>query len=262
MTTAGKNTYKMLSPFIKGIPAPGFLSGLFQAPAANFHNQKKVHIDKSIEAEEVAFPVDDVTSNYHMNNSKDRDEVEVAPPVYKEGEAVSIDDLYDRQTGMSPYESNDFQRNGVALALVAGERLQRKIRRGLEIQASQVLTTGALSLVDDTGAVKFALDYNMDTDLFPTVSVPWSTTASADPIGDMYSLCGVMRDGGNDATWSIMAGESFEAAMAITSFKERFTAVNANVGALNPMSNPGTRGGNLRGNLQVGDSTNTPIPGL
>jgi len=256
MTSPQRDTYKMLRPFVKGIEAPMFLSGFFQADGVDaFHNQKKIQIDKEQEAERVAIPVDSVTSNYNFNNSNDRDEMEVTPPVYKEGEKVSTEDLYDRATGVDPYKNNDFQRNGSRLAFKAAVRLRRKVRRALELQASQILTTGELDLIDDSGATKYALDYNMSSSLFPTASVAWSTAATAVPLDDIGGLCQVIRLGGNDAKIAIMSAESFEAAMAVTAFEKRFTAVNANVGALQDMRNPGTRNGNFRGRLQVYDWT-------
>jgi hypothetical protein len=254
MTTAQQNTYQMLRAYVQGIKAPGFLSGLFQAPPENFHNQKQVQIDLSLEAENVATPVDTVGSEYNKNNSSTHQELEVTPPIYKESEVIPIDELYNRQVGANPYQDNDVQVNGVRLALKAAERLANKVGRALELQASQILTSSSgLSLIDDSGAVKYALNYNLSGTLFPTAATPWSSSGTAAPIDDLMALCVVIRGGGNDPTWCIMDGYSLEAAMKVTSFKERFTPIGANfAGALNPMSNPGSTGGNYRGSLQVG----------
>jgi len=256
MSTAQNQTYQMIEAFVKNMKAPGFLSGLFQIGPDSFHNQKRVHVDTSLEAETVAVPVADISSSYNNNTSLTKQEVEVIPPVFKEAETISVGDLYDRQVGMNPYEDNEPQVNGVRLALKAADRLMNKLGRALELQAAQILTrsTGIAS-IDSTGATVFALNYNLAAALFPTASTPWSTSGTADPITDLGNLCAVIRGGGNDPMMVVMDGDSFEAAMNITSFKERFTAANVNVGALNDMGNPGTTGGNFRGRLQVGHWT-------
>jgi hypothetical protein len=244
-----KNTVKMLKAFEKKTKPPLFLSSFFKTDADSFHNQKKVEVDTKPVDEEVALPVSGVGSNYNHNNTENYSNTEVTPAVFKEDEQIPAADLMDRTMGDDPFKDVNFNLNGSRKALEIGNKLQNKIIRARELQAAQILTTGEIA---SSGGFS-GIDYNVASTLFPTASVPWTTIATADPVGDLLSLAGVIRKGGTDAKRIIMDGDSFEAMMAVTTVAARFNSVDAKLGAINPIIGGGTGDGFLRGWISVGN---------
>lgn len=251
---ADKNTIAKVRSYKQSLPATQFLTGFFQAPAENFHNSKEIEWDIDRDDEEIAVPVLGVGDGYRHNKTGDYDTKSTLPPAYKEKEVKNAFDLMDRQYGSTPYDSVNFQRNAVKLALTSATKLRKKIVRALELQAAQIFTTGALSLVDDTGAVVYSLSFAPKATHFPTVSIEWSNSGTAVPVTDIENLCEVIRDdSGEDAKRVLLSSKAFEEAMETTQFKNRFDNRRINLGAINPMQGQGgTRGGNYRGTVDVG----------
>jgi hypothetical protein len=252
---ADKTTIKKVRSYMQNLPASNFLLGMFQAPAENFHNSKKIEWDIDRDSEDIAVPVQNVSDGYRQNQTGDYDTKEALPPSYKEEEVKNNFDLYDRAAGSSTYDSVDFQRNATNLALKSAEKLRKKVVRAEELQASQILTTGELNLTDAAGESVYALSFKPKATHFPTVGTLWAANpTTATPISDIDGLCEVNRDdSGEDSKRVVMSAAAFEAAMATTQFQNRFDNRRVDLGAINPMPGQGgTRGGNYRGTIDVG----------
>src|SRR5690606_3217177 len=89
-------------------------------------------------------------------------------------------------------------------------RLERKIRRAIELMASQVLQTAELTLIDNTGASLYTLDFQGKATHFPTVSVSWSAgkAGGAVPLLDVANLAQVVRRDGKRRPMQLVFGKT------------------------------------------------------
>jgi hypothetical protein len=194
-----KTTKRLIAPFLQMAMAPMFLSGFFKSPPQNYHTSETVEIDIQRDGEDVAIAITDVSTGQRYNDGAEKySNKEFKPPIFDEVATVSAFELLGRDAGENPFEANpDFQAKGILRAYRKFEKLQNKIRRAIEQMASQVLTTGILSLVDKNGNVVYTLNFAPKASHFPTVSTAWHPAGSAgDPLGDLGALAAVIRTDG------------------------------------------------------------------
>jgi len=242
----------MLAAYDEELSAPLYLSSLFQSPPDNFHSAEEIEIDIRRGGEDVSVPMPNPAVGYRVNQFGGYTNKKLAPPSYKEEFAIKASSLVSgKQFGKDKYADPSFE-NAAAELTIRGMRIvEEKIRRGMELQASQILTTGALSLVDSAGTVVFAEDFKVKNTHFPNAGTAWSSSTT--PITDILALCDVIRNDGKRDPVRMHIGEgSWEAALKISNFTDRLKDQFLNLGSNVPMPNPGTNGGNLRGFLEVG----------
>lgn len=186
----------MLRAYEQSAPPTLFLSGLFVSPPENFHNSEEVEIDIVRSEEDVAIVIQDLSTGYRMNSHDIYTNKSFKPPILKEAAALNAFDLIKRQPGNNPFEDVSFQAAATAQALRNFRKIDAKIRRSIELQASQVLQTGVVSLIDTAGTVLYTIDYKPKATHFPTAGVSWSTVATATPLADLESLAEVIRSDG------------------------------------------------------------------
>lgn len=246
------STKKMLEAYIQETAAPLFLTSFFQAPAENYHNAEEVEVDIQRMGEDVAVPVTNVGDGYRYNQTGGFSNKKVAPPVYKEAEAISSISLMSRVPGKSDYDDPVFQAAALQKALRSSRTLENKIRRSMELQASQIFTTGAISLTDSTGAVVFAEAFGAKNTHFANSGVAWS--GAADPTSDILAACDLIRnDSAEEPVRVIFGSGSLEAALAFTSFQKRFdNDSKIELGAIAPDAAMASRGGQRVGRLWAG----------
>lgn len=244
-------TVALLSPYIENSAPEQFLSSFFAVPAmGGIHNQDEVQFDSQVEDEVAAVPVDNSGSDYNLNDFSKFDREKVAPPVYKEGIEVPASKLAQLQPGQNIFDNVDFQVNGADLVGQSIQKLQNKIRRSMEIQAAQILTTGELDIEASSGVSKYTLDLGLPSGNFFNSSVAWSTSGSADPTADILAACKLVPN----AKRAIMDSASLIAALAVTSFKANFIYPQAGtgLGMINPGSPQSAFGTMFMGQLIVG----------
>jgi hypothetical protein len=244
-------TVQQLTPYIENSAPEQFLSSFFSVPAVGgIHNSDEIEFDSQVEDEVAAVPVDNSGSDYNMNDFSKFDREKVAPPVYKEGIQIPASKLGDIQAGQDIYQNVNFQSNGTALVGQSIQKLQNKVRRAMEIQAAQILTTGELAIESESGVTKYALDLGMPSTQFFNSSVAWSTTATADPIADIRAACALVPNPNK----AIMDGPSFDAAMLVDSFKDnfKFPQAGTGLGVLRPGNPQSAFGTMYMGQLIVG----------
>jgi hypothetical protein len=243
----------MLDAFFKDGGKTRHFTGAFQAPAGNFYNSEEVEIDIVRGGEQIAVAVTDLISGHRFNSDDAWTNKVFKAPVLKEAYALNVFDLLKRQPGMSAYESPDFQAAATAKSLRMGRKLADKIARTIELQAAQILTTGVVTLVDSAGVTVYTVDYAMKNTHKPNAGVTWTTTATADPTSDLSLLADVIRADGLTQPDIIEFGAgAFEAAMKVTTFRDRFDLRRADLGTLVPMQDVG-EGGKYRGTLELGN---------
>lgn len=228
-----------------------FLSGFFQSPAQNFFNSEEVEIDIVRSDEDVSIVVTDLSTGYRMNSEDIYTNKGFKPPIHKEAIALNAFDLLKREPGQNPFENPDFRGNVISRMMAGMTKVDRKIRRAIELQASQVLQTGVVTLTDSAGNTLYTIDYKPKATHFPTASVDWS--GAADILGDIESLAEVVRDDGlQDPDQLLMGATAFENAMKNDDFRNRFETRRIDLGTIAPMERMGN-GGNYRGVVEIGN---------
>ena len=215
-------TIQMLAPFVQMVDVRNHFSGLFRVPAGGIHNKYKVKVDVRRSKEDVSFPVaNKSTQGWHFNERKGFSSKELTPPTYKEAISISADDLmFDRAFGRDPYnEPGLMTRLQDDIGPLVSE-LQDMISRGLEIQASQIMTTGALAITDDAGTTVLSESFNKKSAHFPNASVDWDTTGSAVPLTDIAGVCDLIKQNGHRQAIRVhMSAATFQGMLATDSVK-------------------------------------------
>ena len=175
----------------------GFLSRFFTVKPGGIYNGDKVAIDVERYGEDVAVAIKKCTGP-NLNDIDEFTTKEFTPPAYGEAFPLDVCELLNRMAGVDPYTAAYTEYAGQLVAMMAkGFRLiDDKISRAVELQASQILQTGILTLTNKTGDTVYELDYKPKATHFPTVGTAWSDTANATPLNDIEDLAGVIRTDG------------------------------------------------------------------
>lgn len=192
---SGSSTKRMIERYFAEAMPTMFLSGFFRSPPENFHNSETVELDVVRGSEKVAVVVQDLSAGYRMNEANIYTNKEFTPPILKEAFPIKAVDLILRDAGNNPFQDVNFQASVTLRAFTGFRLIEGMIRRNLELQASQVLQTGTLSLVDSNGTALYALDYKPKATHFPTSVITWGQ-ANATVLEDIDSLARVIRADG------------------------------------------------------------------
>lgn len=250
---SGKTTKRMISAYQQMAQPMLFLSGLFQSPPENFHTSEEVEIDIVRSDEDVSIVIQDLSTGYRMNSEDLYTNKGFKPPIHKEALPINSFDLIKRMPGQNPFESPDFRANVILRMFNGMTKVERKIRRAIELQASQVLQTGVVTLTDSTGAALYTLDYKPKATHFPTAGTSWATATGAQKIADIKSLAEVIRnDGLADPDQLIMGIDAFENFISDDEIRKRFDIRRMDLGTISPMEMRGN-GGTFRGIVEIGN---------
>jgi hypothetical protein len=245
-------TQRILKPYIQSAPVPTFLAGFFRTTPESYKNSEEVSYDTMREDEEVAVPVLGDESNH--NDLGDFDNKFVVPPTYRESASISAKSLgKNRQIGETIYKDPVFQREAGDRVSMMLNRLEKKLRRGVSIQASQILTTAKLDLVGTDGVSRFLLDYKPKSALFPNAAVAWGSATLAQKLSHIETLCEAIRDTGLEDVKRLIFGQASFSNLIDTSGIENYLDLRRGErGEINRLTNGGTRGGQYRGSIDVG----------
>jgi hypothetical protein len=241
-------TKVMLEGYIQKAMPTMFLSGMFKP---TFHNSQEIEIDIMRSDEDVSIAIQDLSTGARLNTVDDFTNKFFKPTLHREAVTISSDSLIQRSFGENPFASVDFAANTLKRALNAGQKLAPKIQRAIELQSSQVLQTGAVTLVDENGASMYSINYNPKASHFPQVTTSWSAGGST-PIADLNSLAEVIRgDGLSNPDTLIMGSSAFENFLSNTTVKDRFDNRRLDLGFISQefVGNGGTR----QGTISIGD---------
>lgn len=229
-----------------------FLSGLFQSPPENFHTSQEVEIDIVRSDEDISIAIQDLSTGYRMNSEDVYTNKGFKPPIHKEAIPVNSFDLIKRMPGQNPFEAPDFRANVITRLFDGMTKIERKIRRSIEVQASQVLQTGIVTLTDINGNALYTLDYKPKASHFPTAGTSWQSS-SADKITDIRVLAEQIRDDGlADPDQLIMGVDAFESFIGDDEVRKRFDIRRVDMGTIAPMEMRGN-GGTYRGVVEIGN---------
>ena len=246
-------TKKMISAFNKEAPTSLFLTSLFQARPENYHNSEEVEVDIMRSGEDVAIVVVDPSTGYRMNQADLYTNKSFKPPMFKEAVPINAFSLLKREFGDNPFADRDFQAKATVKALRSARKVENKIIRSIELQASQILQTGVITFIDASGNTLYTLDYQAKSAHFPTAGTTWGA-GGADPLNDLESLAEVIRNNGQvDVDQIIMGSDAWEEFVQDSRVLNALDNRRLNIGAISPMAAGGTSGGNYRGTLDLGN---------
>lgn len=170
-------------------------AGMFRTPRENFHTSEGVEIDIERSEEDIAIVIQDLSTGYRMNSDDLYTNKLFIPPILKEAVAINAFDMIKRMPGQDPFQSPDFRANVIMKAMKGMRKVSRKVMRTIELQASQVLQTGIITLSDINGNALYTLDFKPKATHFPTVSIDWGT-GTEDKAKDISDLAEVIRNDG------------------------------------------------------------------
>lgn len=245
-------TKTMLNKYVETSPKSSFLASKFSN--TTFHNTETVEIDVTRSNEDVAIVIQDLSVGSRSNSADLYTNKNFVPPIYSESFPINSFDAMKRVAGSNPFQDPNFQVNISNKFMDSMKKVQEKIMRSIELQASQILTTGKLTLGDASGTELYALDFKPKATHFPTAGTAWNA-AGATIVEDLRSLCNVIRDDGKDNPNEIFMGEeSFEVMISNSAIRERLDNRRIDVGDIGRMRQVAS-GGTYRGSLQIGNFT-------
>lgn len=250
-------TKRMLRSYVEQSPAPLFLAGFFESPAENFHTSESIEFDIERSGEEVAVVVQDLSSSGRKNESTLYTNKEFTPPVYKEEASIPAHKLIDRQPGQDPFVSPNYAANAIRKTSSVLRKMQRKITRGVELMASQVLQNGTLTLVDSGGNSLFTMDFSPKTTHFTTTAggVAWSSTSTATPLSDLETMADtILHDGKAPPFRLVMGKNALRNFLANDGVRNELDNRRMNLGAIGRPEVRGA-GGRFHGEVSVGPYT-------
>lgn len=231
---SGASTKRMLAAYFEEREPDLFFTGMFRAPARNFHNTEEVEIDIQRTDEDISIVLTDIGAGYRMTELDLFTNKSFKPPVHKEAAPINAYQLLTREPGQDPFADREFQEKAMTQAMKNFRKTENKIRRAIELQASQVLQTGKVTLTDENGTALYELDYKPKASHFVTVGTGWDQ-AGADPLGDIASLGETIRsDGLRDPDELIMGENALADFLGNSEVQARLDTRRFNVGEISP----------------------------
>ncbi len=197
----------MLAPFIETAPAPMFLSGFFKTGPQNIHSSEAVELDVQRDGEDVAIAITDNGGGHRENENDKYTNKLFVPPKFDEELMINAHTLLKRNPGEDPFKDPNFQANMIMRAFAGFTKLQNKIRRGIELMCSQVLLTGALTMINAAGTTVFSMSFS-PKGTHSVTPTAWAADGSTGaPITDLSSLADVIRSDGHTNPDTLIFGQ-------------------------------------------------------
>lgn len=230
------STIRMIEMYMEEASAPMFLSGFFRSPPRNFHNSEAVEIDIVREDEDVAIVIQDLSAGGRLNEATQYTNKKFIPPIFKEIGAISAYKQIERRAGQNPFQDPSFALNATEEAFDLFRKLERKIRRSIELMAAQVLQTGAVTLTNESGTALYTLNFQPKATHMATVGTTWATNGTTgNPMGDLSDLGDVVRqDGKHDPTDLIFGKSAWQRFVANPEVKAQLDNRRTEIGGIRP----------------------------
>ena len=243
---------RFLSAYREMRDADQFLAGFFTVRPENISDTEKVAIDIERSEEEIS-PVVNTVEGPTFNTDNQFTTKEFTPPSIEEAMPFDVSELLKRQAGQSEYAATEtsFQAALLARIMRGMNKLENKIRRNREWQASQILQTALLALVDQAGNVVYSIDYLAKAAHFPTAGTTWGVGGS-DPLADLESLCDVIRGNSlQDVDRAIFGPAAFREFIRDQNVKDQLDNRRMEFGFVAP--EPRGDGGKFQGVINIGN---------
>jgi hypothetical protein len=227
-----------------------FLRSFFKTRPENLSSAMDVEVDVVRAGKRVAVDVI-MGTGPRMNKSGRFTTKLYTPPSYDEADSVTGLEVLERLPGETPYQVRD--KISKVFAKIARKQIEltNMIERAWELQASQALGDGAITL---TNAINGAatIDFGLRATHKTTATTAWSNVA-ADIIGDIIALGKVVReDGHTKITDLIVRGTVVEYILNNTVIKGRQLFIHSDRDNFVLPKDIGS-GGTFHGVLSAGD---------
>jgi hypothetical protein len=247
---SNENKKTMLAAYIEQASLPMFLQGLFQSPRGNYFNSESVEVDVVRSGEDLAIVVQDPSTGYRMNSLDRYTNKEFKPPAFKEAVAINAWDLLQRMAGSNPFQNDEFRSKLIAKIFAAAAKIEAKVRRSVELQAAQIMTTGTVTLIDENGTALYTLDFQPKASHLVADITAWDAEG-ATILENLAATAGVVRaDGKIDPDQLLFGNDSWEAFIKNEAVRARFDARRIDLGTISPMQIRGG-GGQYRGVVEI-----------
>lgn len=229
----------------------GFFSTFFKTEAEDYVDTNTVEIDIERNGVKVAPYMKSIKTGKVLVSAENFNTKEYKPPLISLGYPVDLYQLMERQPG-----EKEFAEVGSWMGRLFNKlkksfvNMHKMVKESIEVQASQILQTGSLTLEDEDSKEAYTLNYPVKATHFPSVTKAWSDSG-ATPLADLESLCEVINDDGlRDPTTAIFGKNAWNNFIANEAVKEAIKTDGLHLGALNPaMKN---RGGRYMGYVDIG----------
>lgn len=231
------STSRMLSAYIEQADAPLYFAKRFQSPRENFFNGRTVQFDVQREGRPIAVAISDISTGHRMNKSTLYTNKEFEVPVFNEAFGINALETLNRQPGDSPFDDPNFKLSAQREFGTNIRRLVNKIRRSVELQCSQVLQTGIVTLKDSASNSIYQVDFGMRANHKISVAVAWDNGAST-KITDLLTAINRIRvDGKKSGTMRVDMGQSaFQAWITDTNIRAILDNRRFEMGGVNPQA--------------------------
>lgn len=227
----------------------GFFSTFFKTEAEDYTQTDEVEIDIVRSGNKVSPVLKNGKTGAVLVSAEDFSTKKFKPPVISLAYPVDLYQLMERQPGEKDYDQLGSW-SGRLFNIIKNSfvRMHNMIKETIELQASQILQTGTVTLEDEDGQSVYTLAYPVKGTHFPD-AVSWSSD-SATPLDDIASLCDAINDDGKvDPAIAIFGKTAWTNALKNAEFKEAVKRDGLGLGALNPgLKN---RGGRYMGYIDV-----------
>ena len=232
---------------------PMFLASLFQTPERNFHRSELVEIDIRRNDPHIAVPVKSVGSGARHHETSRYTNKGFEPTVVDLETNISAYNGLKRRPGRDPFEDPSFLRDAMAEAFDSLLELEEMIRRTVELMCAQIFQGGAISLVDDTGAEQYGMNFHPKSTHIVTAGATWaedgSTGAPLTDLGDMAEV--LRRDGKAEPNMLIFGTSAFRRFKANPDVQAELDNRRIHTGELRPQMRGG--GATFQGYIWIGD---------
>lgn len=230
-----RSTTRLIGAYLEEASAPLFLAGMFQTPPQNIHNTEKIEVDVMRDTNDVAVVIQDFTAGARENEATAYVNKGFTPPIFDEIGTITAYDSIRRQPGQNPFDNPEFAVNATQQAFRIFRRLENKIRRSVELMASQVFQTGVLTLTDANGATLYTLDFGMKTSHKITTTAWAANGSTGTPLADIAAAGTVVRQDGQHVPDRLIFGAgAFQRFTANTAVQQSLTRLGLGLGQLAP----------------------------
>lgn len=186
------------------VGSPMFLASFFRAPGALLTSEKfKVQVRRG--SRKISIPLTSVIESGKENRVSTFSDTDFAPAIYKEQLTVSGQDLWNQEFGNTVNQQDAYAAVQARIVELGMETIEDKIRRGLELQAAQILSTGTLALTDETGATRVSVNFQPKATHFATAGTSWASSTTK--LADLAALQEVVRVDGKKTIKHLIFGE-------------------------------------------------------
>jgi hypothetical protein len=224
---------------------------MFRSGPRNFYETEEVEVDIVRGGEEVSVAITKIETGYRMNSADDFTNKKFKPPIHKEAMTLNAFDLLSRIPGDDPFADTTIQQRLTVRALQSFRKPEEKIKRAIELQASQVMQTGTADLKDENGNTIYSIDYKPKATHFPTAVNEWDDAGST-KLADLENLCDVIReDGLGDADTALFGATAWNLFIQDSSVQALLDNRRMFLGGIAPVARGD--GAKFMGTIEVGD---------